>query len=46
MLRNCEEIRCTKMAQDFSALTMKSEPKETSRMVQIIFEQFLETCVG
>ena len=54
--RHCEEIRWTKMTQDFSAmtrrrsagilgvfqaLTTKSEPKKTSQIVQIIFEQCL-----
>ena len=56
-LRHCEEIRWTKMTQDFSAmtrrrsagilgvfqaLTTKSEPKKTSQIVQIIFEQCLK----
>ena len=41
MIRHCEEIRWTKMTQDFSAMTTKSAPKKTSQIVQIIFEQCL-----
>ena len=59
--RHCEEIRWTKMTQDFSAmtrrrsagilgvfqaLTTKSEPKKTSQIVQIIFEQRLSRIVA